>query len=69
MISLLQQYKSSLIWFITGCVLAILLSWSLSGNLSGSLSPQVSTPNYQFNPSNEYPVSDFAATHQEPNFY
>ena len=65
MISSLQQYKSSLFWFITGLALAFLISFSISGDLVS----QSSTPSYQTSPVTEYPVSDFAATHQEPNFY
>jgi hypothetical protein len=65
MVSSLQQYKSSLLWFITGLALAFLISFSISGNIV----PQTSIPSYHSSPVTEYPVSDFAATHQEPNFY
>ena len=60
MISLLQQYKRSLAWFISGLVLAILLSLGISDQ-----QPAVA---YQPNVDG-YTVSEFAATHQEPNFY
>lgn len=61
MISLLQQYKRSLVWFISGLVLAILLSLGISH-------PQPAVA-YQPNVESGYTVSEFAATHQEPNFY
>jgi hypothetical protein len=61
MISSLQQYKSSLVWFITGLVVAIILSWGLT--------PQPSVPVYQSDLTTQYMTSDFAASHLEPNFY
>jgi hypothetical protein len=62
MISSLQQYKSSLVWFMTGLVLVFLLSWISTP----------STPVYQSNVTAEYAeytASDFSASHLEPNFY
>ncbi len=66
MISLVQQYNRSLAWFICGLVLAVLLSFGIS-NLQ---------PATVFNQNNYVPdstasvvISEFAATHQEPNFY
>jgi len=62
MISSLQQYKSSLLWFVTGLVLVFLISW-------------VSTPSIPVYQSDmtaeyvEYTASDFSASHLEPNFY
>ena len=61
MISLLQQYKRLLAWFISGLVLAILFSLGMSH-------PQPATA-YQHNFEISYPNSEFAATHLEPNFY
>ncbi len=61
MISSLQQYKSSLVWFLTGLVLAVLLSWGLT--------PQPTAPIYQSSPTSQYTTSGFAASHLEPNFY
>lgn len=61
MISLLQQYKRSLAWFISGLVLAILLFLGISHQ-----QPSVA---YQPNVETVYPDSEFATTHQEPNFY
>ncbi|WP_017655815.1 hypothetical protein [Fortiea contorta] len=65
MISLLQQYKRLLAWFISGLVVAFLVS-------IGTSSPQpasASSANNIANPPQSALVSDFAATHQEPNFY
>jgi hypothetical protein len=61
MISLLQQYKRLLAWFISGLVLAILLSLGISHQQPATA--------YQPNVEIAYPNSEFANTHLEPNFY
>ncbi|MEA5567269.1 hypothetical protein [Anabaena sp. UHCC 0399] len=61
MISLLQQYKRSLAWFISGLVLAIVISLGISHQ-----QPVIAS---QPNSPESVGISDFAATHLEPNFY
>jgi len=55
-----QQVQSLWLWFITGMALAVGLTWTGI--------PQPLTHN-QPHDSVQIIVSDFAATHQEPNFY
>jgi len=61
MISLLQQYKRSLIWFISGLVLAVVMSLAISHEQPATA--------YQSNVNNVPTISEFAASHLEPNFY
>lgn len=68
MTSLLKKYNRTLVWFISGVVLAVLL-------FLGTLNQQPATatkPSYA-TASTELDVtathSDFGATHLEPNFY
>jgi hypothetical protein len=61
MISLLQQYKRTLIWFISGLVAAILISVATSYQQPASA--------YVPSASTIHPRSEFAASHQELNFY
>ncbi len=61
MISLLQQYKHTLIWFISGLVTAIVLSIATS-HQQPATAYQPTVPTVQA-------ISEFAASHQEQNFY
>ncbi|MFW9264990.1 hypothetical protein A4S05_11275 [Nostoc sp. KVJ20] len=61
MISLLQKYKRSLVWFISGLVFAMLLSLGISHQ-----QPVIAS---QPNSTESVTISDFATTHLEPNFY
>jgi hypothetical protein len=65
MVSSLQQYKHSLVWFISGLVMAFLIS------IGTSYKQPVTTSSRNYAPTSTQPVlvSEFAATHQEPNFY
>lgn len=67
MISTLQHYKNSLVWFGIGLVMAILLSWGLTPSTSMVESNNQSA--YQADVLAESVTSDFAASHLEPNFY
>ncbi len=59
MISLLQNYKSALLWFFTGLLAVVLVSWA------SAPSNQV----YQASVPTEYSASDYSVSHLEPNFY
>ncbi|WP_334952843.1 hypothetical protein [Nostoc sp.] len=72
MISLLKQYKRTLVWFISGLVLAVLLFFGTSNQQPATASNPVfnqshTTPFTQLDVTPTY--SDFSATHLEPNFY
>jgi hypothetical protein len=61
MISSRQRHKRSLAWFISGLVLTILVSLGMSHQQPATAhQPHLSTA---------YTVSEFAASHLEPNFY
>ncbi|MEH2064681.1 MAG: hypothetical protein V7K50_20890 [Nostoc sp.] len=68
MISLLKQYKSTLAWFISGLVMAVLLFLGTSNQQPATASnPIHATASTQLDVTTAY--SDFGATHLEPNFY
>jgi hypothetical protein len=61
MISLLQQYKRSLMCFISGVVISVLLSLGISHQQPATAySPDMNSASA---------LSEFAASHLEPNFY
>lgn len=65
MISLLKKYHRLLAWFISGLVLAVLLSLGITNQKpANAFAP---FPNQDG--AAAYSISDFAATHLEPNFY
>lgn len=68
MISFLKQYKRTLVWFISGVVLAALLFLGTSNQ-----QPATATKPNHVTASTQSDVtpthSDFGATHLEPNFY
>ncbi|MEH2460758.1 hypothetical protein [Nostoc sp.] len=68
MISLLKQYKRTLVWFISGLFLAVVLFFGTSNQQPATASNQSHTT-----PSTQLDVtatnSDFSASHLEPNFY
>ncbi|MEH2000082.1 hypothetical protein [Nostoc sp.] len=72
MVSLLKQYKRTLVWFISGLFLAVLLFFGTSNQQPATASNPASnqshtTPSTQLDVTPTY--SDFGATHLEPNFY
>jgi hypothetical protein len=60
MISLLKQYKRSLFWFISGLVMAVIVSFGISHQQPATA---------QQAPAALSAISEFAASHQEANFY
>lgn len=71
MISVLKQYRNVLAWFLSGLILALVVSL-LTSNLTND---EIQAPSFvnseyaSYQQINQQPISDFAATHQEPNFY
>ncbi|MBW4668980.1 MAG: hypothetical protein KME60_16535 [Cyanomargarita calcarea GSE-NOS-MK-12-04C] len=61
MISLLKQYKRSLFWFISGLVMAVIVSFGISHQQPATAQ--------QAPIAQQAAISEFAASHQEPNFY
>ncbi|WP_292828020.1 hypothetical protein [Nostoc sp. JL33] len=71
-VSLLKHYKRTLVWFISGLFLAVLLFFGTSNQQPATASNPASnqshtTPSTQLDVTPTY--SDFGATHLEPNFY
>ncbi|MEH1886837.1 hypothetical protein [Nostoc sp.] len=68
MVSFLKQYKRTLVWFISGVVLAVLLFLGTSNQ-----QPATATNSSHTTASTQLDMtatpSDFGATHLEPNFY
>jgi hypothetical protein len=68
MISFTNQYKRTLVWFISGVVLAVLLFLGTSNQQPATATkPSHATASTQVDVTATY--SDFGATHLEPNFY
>ncbi|MEH2265089.1 hypothetical protein [Nostoc sp.] len=68
MISFLKQYKRTLVWFISGVVLAALLFLgTLNQQPATATKPSHTTASTQVDVTAT--TSDFGATHLEPNFY
>ncbi|MEH2349234.1 MAG: hypothetical protein V7K55_14695 [Nostoc sp.] len=68
MISFFKQYKHTLVWFISGVVLAVLLFLGTSNQQPATATkPSHATVSTQLDVTATH--SDFGATHLEPNFY
>ncbi|MEH2192271.1 MAG: hypothetical protein V7K98_06345 [Nostoc sp.] len=68
MTSLLKQYKRTLVWFISGVVLAVLLFLGTSNQQPATATkPSHAKASTQLDVTTTY--SDFGASHLEPNFY
>ncbi|MEH2442140.1 hypothetical protein [Nostoc sp.] len=68
MISFLKQYKRTLVWFISGVILAVLLFLGTSNQQPATATnPSHTTASTQVDVTATH--SDFGATHLEPNFY
>jgi hypothetical protein len=68
MISFLNQYKRTLVWFISGVALVVLLFLGTSNQPPATATqPSHATASTQLDVTAT--PSDFGATHLEPNFY
>lgn len=65
MISLLQKYKRFIAWLLSGLVVTVLISFAKSHQQQTTAHPTSDTANHQ----QPALISEFAATHLEPNFY
>jgi hypothetical protein len=71
MILSLKKYRNVLAWFMSGLILAVIVSLvTLSHTNDEIQAPSFAGSEYSgYQQIDRQPISDFAATHQEPNFY
>ncbi|BAZ31319.1 hypothetical protein NIES4074_37910 [Cylindrospermum sp. NIES-4074] len=69
MIPLLNKYQRLLAWFISGVVVALLLSLIAPNQQPAAAANQIYTPSSTQPSATAYSNTDFANTHLEPNFY
>lgn len=68
-IPLLNKYQRLLTWFISGLVFALLLSLGTLNQQPATAANQAANQNFAPSSNQSVIISDFAATHLEPNFY